>query len=65
MARVKMEEIIEHLNNEIRSALEDAVNRQLPGTNFNSHQLFREFVKAVGRKCNFWENVPDGYVEKD
>ena len=64
MARVKIEDVIDYLSNDIRRALEDAVSRVVPNAQINSHQLFREFRRAVGRKCNTWENVPDQYVEK-
>ena len=65
MARVKIEEVIDHLDSEMRSALEAAVNEALraDGT-FDRYDLFRAFKRAVGRKCNTWERVPDHYVDK-
>lgn len=63
MARVKIEEIVEHLRSEMRGALEDAVTHVLPKAQFDSHDLFREFRRAVGRKCGTWETVPDSYVD--
>jgi len=65
MARVKIEDIVDHLNSEMRRALEDAVKRAVPDAHFDAYQLFREFRKAVGRKCSTWENVPDHFVEKE
>jgi hypothetical protein len=65
MARVKIEEIIEYLDSDMKSALEDAVKRTLPGAEVNRVQLFRAFVRAVGRKCSTWERVPDHYVKVD
>lgn len=64
MASVKMEEIVAHLSSEVRRALEDAVRQVAPETQINSHELFRAFKRAIGRKCNTWEQVPDQYVEK-
>ena len=64
MARVKIEEIIDHLSSELRKALEEAVRKEIPDAEFNQRQLFRQFLRAVGRKCNTWESVPDHYVEK-
>ncbi len=64
MARVKIEEIVDHLSSEMRRALEEAVRAQLPGAKFDSYQLFRDFKRAVYRKCNTWESVPDHYVEE-
>jgi hypothetical protein len=65
MARVKIEEVIDHLSPEIRKALVDALGRVAPGATVDAHQLFREFRRAVGRKCNTWERVPDQYVDLD
>lgn len=63
MARVKIEDVIESLDYEINRALEDAVNRTINNARFDRNQLFREFRKAVGRKCSTWESVPDRFVE--
>lgn len=64
MARVKMEEIVDHLSSEVRRALKDAVLRVDPDIEINEYELFRAFKRAIGRKCNTWENVPDSYVDK-
>ncbi len=64
MARVKIEEIVDHLSTEFRKALDEAVRKEIPDAEFNQRQLFRQFHRAVGRKCNTWESVPDHYVEK-
>jgi hypothetical protein len=65
MAKVKIEDIIEHLRSDIRRALEDTVRSTVPEANFDPHQLFRDFRRAVGRKCSTWERVPDRYVDVD
>jgi len=65
MARVKIEQIVDHLSSEMRRALEDAVQRTCPDCRVDAHALFREFKRAVGRKCSTWENVPDHYVEAE
>lgn len=64
MARVKIEGIVDHLSTEFRKALDEAVRKEIPDAEFNQRQLFRQFLRAVGRKCNTWESVPDRYVEK-
>ena len=63
MAQVMPEEIVDHLSSEIRRALEDAVNEAVQHTGFDAYELFQAFRRAVGRKCNTWENVPDSYVD--
>ena len=65
MARVNIEEIIDHLDSEIRRALADAVREAVPGAHFDEHALFRAFTRAVGRQCNTWENVPKQHVDAD
>jgi len=64
MARVKIEDVIDHLDSEMCRALEDAVQEVIPGARFDSRELFRAFKRAVYRKCSIWEEVPDQYVEK-
>jgi hypothetical protein len=62
MAKVKIEEIIDHLESDMRKALAEAVREVLPEEEFDPYVLFRAFKRAVGRKCSTWENVPDQYV---
>ncbi len=63
MAEVNIGEIISHLDNDLRRALAEAVHREMPIAKFDAHSLFREFEKAVLRKCSMWESVPDQYVK--
>lgn len=65
MARVKIEEIVDHIDSEIKKALSIAVSKVIPNTDFDEQKLFREFLRAVGKKCNTWERVPDSFVETD
>ena len=62
MAHVQIEQIVDHLSHEMRRALEDAVRETAPNVKIDAHALFRAFSRAVGRKCNTWEQVPDQYV---
>ncbi|HTJ51872.1 MAG TPA: hypothetical protein VL443_20570 [Cyclobacteriaceae bacterium] len=63
MAQVKIEDVIDHLDSDIRKALEQTIKEVFPNQPFNSHQAFRIFVRMVRRKCNTWETVPDGLVK--
>ena len=65
MARVKVEEVIDHLSIEMRKALKQAVENTIPDAEFDERELFRNFRRSVRRKCNTWENVPDRYVDAD
>lgn len=64
MARVKIEEIVDHLGSDMRKALEQTVNTVVPGAQFDAYELFREFRRNVGRKCRTWETVPDQYIDQ-
>ena len=62
--KLKIEAIVEYLKTDMRRALEAAVKEAAPEATFNSHALFRSFRRAVRRKCNVWETVPDDLLEK-
>lgn len=62
MAEVQMDEIVDHLRSEMRQALEDAVREVAPNSHIDPHEFYRSFRRAVRRKCNQWEQVPDDYV---
>jgi len=65
MAYVNIEKIIDHLDGEIRNALEDAVREILPNSKLDSYDLYRAFLRAVRRKCRSMEYIPDNYVRLD
>jgi hypothetical protein len=66
MAHVKIQDVIDHLDSEMRSALEAAVEEAVADDgSFDRYELFRAFRRAVGRKCNTWEAVPSYYVRID
>lgn len=63
MAKVNIEEIIDHLSSEMRRSFRDSVNSVIPGATFDERKLFRRFKREVRRKCSTWENVPHQYVD--
>lgn len=63
MARVRVEDIVDHLSSDMRRALGDAVREVMPGANVDEYNLYRAFRRAVGRKCGLWSRVPDRCVE--
>lgn len=65
MARIKVEDVVDHLDSEFRKALEATMQQHFPDKQFNSREVFRTFKKMVYRKCNVWEDVPDHLVEKE
>ncbi|MGO9138125.1 MAG: hypothetical protein ACLP9S_17365 [Syntrophales bacterium] len=65
MARIKVEDVVDHLDREFRGALKDTMQEMFPELEFDERELFRTFKKKVYRKCSIWESVPDHYVKKD
>lgn len=65
MAKVDIEEIIDHLSSEMRRSLKDSVNKVIPGATFDERELFKQFKREVRRKCRTWEDVPDRYVDSE
>lgn len=65
MARVKIEDIIDHLSSEMRKSLRDSVNKVIPGVPFDERELFRQFKREITKKCNTWERVPDRYIDSE
>ena len=51
MARVKIEDIINHLSDDLKIALEQAIRQADPNTKVNRETLFNAFGYAVRRKC--------------
>ncbi len=65
MARIKMLEIVEALAAPMRGALDEAVDRALPGVEVDKAQLFREFRRALLARSKQWERVPNSAVDED
>lgn len=65
MARVKVEDVLDHLSSDLSRALEDAVRSRIPNASFDSRALYRDFVRAAYRRCRVWEPVPDRFVESN
>lgn len=64
MAKVKMDEIVEHLQVQLQGAMRDVI-RDMKVQNLNDKDLFRAFKRAVSMRCGTWENVPDSCVNAD
>lgn len=64
MARVKIEDVVYHLDSEFKKALDDTMSSFAPDVSYNRNELFRFFLKRVYHHCSSWENVPDSSVEK-
>jgi hypothetical protein len=49
MARVKIQSIVEHLDYDMKRALEDALGEVLPNAKIDRNEVYRAFWRAVGR----------------
>ncbi len=65
MARIKMLEIVEALAQPMRGALDEAVDKALPGVQVDKAQFFREFRRALLARAKQWERVPNSAVDED
>lgn len=65
MAQVKIESIIEHLDYDIKRALERAVQDVAPSTVIDRNHFYRQFLRAINRQCSTWTRVPDSYVKME
>ncbi len=62
MARVRLPEIIDHLSQPVRAALDDTLARTAPDAGIDRAQFYREFRRAGGA-IKPWERVPDSTVD--
>ncbi|MCH7962556.1 MAG: hypothetical protein IH852_01305 [Bacteroidetes bacterium] len=47
MARVKIEEIVYHLDNEFKKALSKTIDKYFPAHSYDINEVFREFKKII------------------
>ncbi len=65
MARIKLVEIVDHLSPQVRAALDEAVERTVPGVEVDRARLYREFRRALSARAKMWENVPNSTVDAE
>ncbi len=63
MARIKLEETLEYLWEDIQPSLEKAVREVLPEADFESRALFRAFLKEIGKRRHDFANIPDNLID--
>ena len=64
MAKVKIEEVVDHLDREFKKALADTMKQFAPTASIEQTALFRFFKRRVYHHCSVWEEIPDQYVEQ-
>ena len=65
MARVKSADLFDQFAIQMRQALDEAVEKTLPGTEVDRQRLYREFRRSLAARCKAWENVPNQVVDAD
>jgi hypothetical protein len=65
VARIRPVDIFDHLNPQMRAALDEAVVQALPDVEVDKRQLYLEFRRALALKLKQWENVPNAAVDAD
>ncbi len=63
MAKVKIEDVVYHLDSEFKKALGDTLAAFVPGAAYDRNALFRFFLKRVYHHCSVWEDVPDTLIK--
>lgn len=65
MAKVKIEEVVDHLDLEFRKALQATLREHFPDQAFNARAVFKTFKKEVYKKCNDWESIPNKFIRSE
>ena len=62
MVKIKIEDVVYHLDSEFKKALDDTMATFGPEISYDRNELFKFFLKRVYRHCSEWENVPAGCI---
>lgn len=62
MAKINTVEVIDHLEDAIRKALQATLKEHFPDQEFNARAVYKTFKKQVDKKCNSWEDIPNKYI---
>ena len=62
MTQIKMEDIVMHLDEQMKNALVDTMKTYAPYVTYDVDSLYKHFAKRVYYHCRTWEPVPDDTV---
>jgi hypothetical protein len=65
MAKLSIEGFTDHLDRELRKALDATLREHFPDQNFNSRTVFKTFQEEVSKRCNDWEKIPNKYIRSE
>ena len=63
MTQVNVEKIVDHFQDEFVRVLEEAYHDVYPTQRVDEYALYFAFQRAVERRFNQWENVPNDCVK--
>ncbi len=63
MAKIKVEEFVNHLEGEFKKALSSTIYKELGDVEFNAKELFNTFKNELVDKCNTYESLPNKYIK--
>ena len=63
MTKVKIEDVVYHLDSEFKKALDDTMAAFAPNTGYDRNELFKFFLKRVYHHCSVWEDIPEKYIQ--
>ena len=65
MAKVNIEEMINHLDVEFRKALDSTIREHFPNAEYNSRAVFKTFATEVTKKCDSYERIPNKFIKSE
>jgi hypothetical protein len=65
MPRVKLEDILDEHERDVRRALAAAIRSQIPDAEFDERAVSKAFKREIGRKFSTWTRVRESYVDPD
>jgi len=65
MAKINIEEIIDHLEDDVRKSLEATMRSHFPNQDFNSRSVFKTFKAQIEKRCKSWETVPNKFIRSE
>lgn len=65
MAKVNIEGVMDHLEDEFRKALRATLREHFSEKDFNSRAVFKTFKQEVYKKCNVWESIPNKNIRSE
>ncbi|WP_448138448.1 hypothetical protein [Sphingobacterium siyangense] len=63
MIKIKIEDVVNHLEDDLKRVLAATIEEHFPNQNFDSRSVFRTFKKEVYKKCRTWESIPERFVK--